>query len=199
MSTKFLLATHNQDKVREIEAIMRTEIGEEVEFISGIDPGEVIEDGDTIEENARIKAHAWLELNPDCIVLADDTGLFVDALGGAPGIYAARYAGENVAYADNCNKLLRELQGVEEQKRTAKFSTCAVAVRAESSDILSIGSVEGLISTENKGEGFGYDPVFVPKGYEETFLELGDSVKNMISHRARAFRALAHGIKAAKW
>jgi XTP/dITP diphosphohydrolase len=199
--TRFLLASHNADKVKEIEAIFRAELGD-VEFISGIDPGEVIEDGDTIEENARIKAYAWQEMNPDLVILADDTGLFVDALEGAPGIYAARYAGEDVTYRDNCNKLLRELDGVEEEKRTARFSTCAIAIKMQENDIVAFGHVDGIIASEFRGtDGFGYDPLFIPTDYgnDKTFAELGVSVKNTMSHRARAFRTLAIGIKEAQW
>lgn len=200
--TKFLLASHNKDKIVEIEAIFTAELGDNVEFVAGIDPGEVIEDGDTIEENARIKAYAWLEYNPDCIVLADDTGLFVDALEGRPGIYSARYAGEDATYDDNCTKLLEELNGVEEQKRTARFSTCAIAIRLEHNDIVSLGHVDGLVAADKRGDaGFGYDPIFIPSDYanDKTFAELGNSVKNMISHRARAFRALALGVKNESW
>jgi XTP/dITP diphosphohydrolase len=200
--TSFLLASHNRDKIAEIESIFRSELGDDIEFVSGIDPGEVVEDGDTIEENARIKAYAWLEYNPDSIILADDTGLFVDALDGAPGIFAARYAGENATYADNCTKLLQELKDVDDADRTARFSTCAIAIKKDANDIVSMGHVDGLITNEPRGEsGFGYDPVFIPSDYgnEQTFSELGNNVKNMISHRARAFRALATGVKNASW
>ncbi len=196
---RFLLATHNPDKVKEIEAIFRDALGD-VEFISGIDPGDVIEDGDTIEENAMIKAQAWLEVNSDCIVLSDDTGLFIDALNGEPGIYAARYAGEDATYADNCNKVMDKLDN--ETNRHARFSTCATAVRAGSPSVVAVGNVEGLIAKKNSGgEGFGYDPIFIPSDDEdgETYAELGLKVKNMISHRARAFRALAMGVKDAGW
>lgn len=199
---RYLLATHNLDKVVEIEAIFREALGDDIEFVPGIDPGEVIEDGDTIEENAMIKANAWLDINSDCIVLADDTGLFVDALDGAPGIFAARFAGDEATYSDNCAKLLNELDGIEQEKRTAKFSTAAVAVRAGDISLVSVGNVDGIITTENRGtDGFGYDPVFMPTDHDndKTFAELGVKVKNMISHRARAFRALAMGIKDAQW
>ncbi len=198
--SRFLLATHNPDKVKEIESIFRDALGDDIEFVVGIDPGDVEEDGDTIEENSMIKATAWLEVNPDCVVLSDDTGFFVEALDGAPGIYAARYAGENATYADNCNKVLRELG--ESTNRRARFSTCATAVRSDSPSIVSTGSVEGLIVKEDRGlDGFGYDPIFIPSDDEdgETFAEMGINVKNMISHRARAFRALAMGIKNAGW
>ncbi|HMS25737.1 MAG TPA: RdgB/HAM1 family non-canonical purine NTP pyrophosphatase [Acidimicrobiia bacterium] len=198
--SRFLLATHNPDKVKEIESIFRDALGDDIEFVVGIDPGDVEEDGDTIEENSMIKATAWLEVNPDCVVLSDDTGFFVEALDGAPGIYAARYAGENATYADNCNKVMRELG--ESTNRRAHFSTCATAVSSDSPSIVSIGSIEGLVVKEARGlDGFGYDPIFIPSDDEdgETFAQMGINVKNMISHRARAFRALAMGIKDAGW
>jgi len=197
---KFLLATHNLDKVKEIEIIFREALGKDIEFVSGIDPGEVIEDGDSIEENSMIKATAWLEVNPDCVVLSDDTGLFVDALNGAPGKDASIYAGEGVTYMDNCNKLLNEMK--DKETRTARFSTCATAVRANSPSIISVGTIEGLIAMEVSGEdGFGYDPVFIPGADIEgaTFAQMSAGAKNMVSHRAKAFRALARGVKEARW
>lgn len=198
--TKFLLATHNQDKVKEIEKIFRKEFGESVEFVGGIDPGEVIEDGDSIEENSMIKANAWLDVNPDCIVLSDDTGLFIDALGGAPGKDASIWAGENATYIDNCLKALTEL--ADNENRSAQFITCATAVRSNSPSIVAKGKVDGLISKELKGEdGFGYDPVFIPGNDDQgiSYAEMSIEEKNMISHRAKAFRALAMGIKSADW
>lgn len=197
--SKFLLATHNQDKVKEIESIFREAL-DDVEFVSGIDPGEVVEDGDTIEENAMIKANAWLEVNPDCIVLSDDTGFYVDGLNGEPGVFAARYAGENATYEDNCEKVLNELGN--NQDRNATFSTCAIAVRANSVSIISTGSVSGLVVIQPRGSsGFGYDPIFIPSDNPDdlTYAEIGIESKNMISHRAKAFRALAMGINNAQW
>ncbi len=197
---KFLLATHNLDKVKEIEAIFKDALGEDIEFVSGIDPGEVIEDGDTIEENSMIKANAWLDINPDCIVLSDDTGLFIDALDGAPGKDASIYAGQNATYQENCIKLLNEMKGKENRK--ARFSTCATAVRVNSLSIVSVGSIEGHISHELDGaDGFGYDPVFIP-GPDiagASFAQMTPAQKNMVSHRAKAFRSLARGVKEAGW
>lgn len=197
---KFLLATHNLDKVKEIEVIFRDALGDDIEFVPGIDPGEVIEDGDTIEENSMIKANAWLDVNPDCIVLSDDTGLFVDALDGAPGKDASIYAGEDATYQDNCIKLLDDLKGKE--NRAARFSTCATAVRVNSLSIVSVGSIEGFISYDSFGDdGFGYDPIFIP-GPDisgASFAQMTTAQKNMVSHRAKAFRALARGVKEAGW
>ncbi len=198
--SKFLLATHNPDKVKEIEVIFREALGDSVEFVKGIDPGEVIEDGDTIEENSMIKANAWLDVNPDCIVLSDDTGLFVDALDGAPGKDASIFAGEDGTYLDNCNKLMAEMKDKDDRK--ARFSTCATAVRINSPSVISVGTIEGLIALEQSGlEGFGYDPIFIPGEDIEgaTFAQMSVGAKNMISHRAKAFRALARGIKEAQW
>lgn len=198
--SKFLLATHNPDKVVEIEAIFREALGDDIEFVSGIDPGDVEEDGDTIEENSMIKAQAWLAVNSDCIVLSDDTGFYVDALGGEPGIFAARFAGKDATYQDNCNKVLKELG--DNKNRKAYFATCATAVRADSPSIVSVGKVDGLIAKKDSGlGGFGYDPIFIPSDDPDgqTFAEMGIKVKNMISHRSRAFRALAMGIKDAGW
>lgn len=197
---KVLIATHNKDKKSEIEKIFRDSISGEMIFVDGIDPGEVIEDGETLEENAMIKANAWLDVNQDCVVISDDTGFFVDALGGEPGIFAARYAGENASYEDNVEKLMREIG--DNDNRKAHFSTCAIAVKANSVSIVAMGSIEGLIAkTIHEGGKFGYDPIFIPSDdiNGETFSDLGENVKNMISHRAKAFRALAIGIKNAGW
>lgn len=197
---KFLLASHNEDKRIEIEKIFDKNFDGDYVFVDGVDPGEVLEDGDTIEENARIKAHAWLGVNPDCICIADDTGLFVDALDGQPGIHAARYAGENVSYEDNCNKMLIELEGVELSSRTARFSTCAIAAGLNINDVIALGNCEGVIAEQKfiGGSGFGYDPIFIPTDYanEKTFSELGVAYKNSYSHRAKAFRTLAMGLYA---
>jgi XTP/dITP diphosphohydrolase len=194
---KFILASHNKDKRNEIEAIFTMNFSGEFTFVDGVDPGEVVEDGDTIEENARIKAHAWLNVNPESICIADDTGLFVDALDGRPGVHAARYAGADASYDDNCTKMLDELHGVEANLRTAKFSTCAIAVGKNINDVISIGEVEGTLTKEKYGvNGFGYDPIFVPSEYgnEKTFAQLGSEYKNSFSHRSKAFRTLVVGL-----
>ncbi|MBP9116195.1 MAG: non-canonical purine NTP pyrophosphatase [Acidimicrobiia bacterium] len=194
---KFVLATHNDNKRAEIEEIFRKNFTGDFIFVPGVDPGEVIEDGETIEENARIKAHAWLSVNPDCIAIADDTGLFVDAIEGRPGIWAARYAGENATYDDNCNKLLEELSSVSKENRTARFSTCAIAAGKNINDVVAIGNIEGIISSEKTGDsGFGYDPIFIPTDYgnDKTYSQLGNEYKNSYSHRSKAFRSLVMGI-----
>jgi XTP/dITP diphosphohydrolase len=125
------------------------------------------------------------------LAIADDTGLEVDALGGAPGVYSARYAGEHATYEDNVGKLLRELGSV--PARGARFATVAIARRADGTETIRRGEVEGRIGAEPKGEaGFGYDPVFIPdEGGGRTFAEMDPAEKHAISHRGRAFRLLA--------
>jgi len=151
--------------------------------------------GESLEDNARLKARAVLEATGSAAI-ADDTGLEVVALGGAPGVRSARFAGERATYADNVAKLLSCLEGVED--RRACFRTVALAVLADGTELVAEGRVEGTIATEPRGEGgFGYDPVFVPlEGGGLSFAEMPLADKNRISHRGRAFRALAGLIRA---
>jgi XTP/dITP diphosphohydrolase len=150
---------------------------------------EVEETGSTLEENARIKATALVEAL-GLLAIADDTGLEVDALGGAPGVYAARYAGEGATYQENVAKLLRELETVED--RRARFATVAIARWPDGRELARRGEVEGRITSAAQGSsGFGYDPVFVPdEGDGRTFAEMTPDEKHAVSHRGRAFRAL---------
>ena len=150
------------------------------------------ETGATLEENARIKASA-LAAATGMLAIADDTGLEVDALDGAPGIYAARYAGEDATYADNVSKILRELEGVYPTLRTARFATVAIACWPDGRELAVRGEVEGVIAATRSGEsGFGYDPVFVPtEGDGRTFAQMTAGEKHAISHRGRAFAKLA--------
>jgi XTP/dITP diphosphohydrolase len=153
----------------------------------------VEETGATLEDNARIKARALTDAL-GLPALADDTGLEVDALDGAPGVHSARYAGEHASYADNVAKLLRELEGVYPSLRTARFATVAIARHPGGDpEIVTRGEVEGVISAGARGEGgFGYDPVFVPvEGDGRSFAEMTPEEKHALSHRGRAFRALA--------
>lgn len=144
---------------------------------------EVDEDQPTLEGNALKKAR-YVHSVTGLPSLSDDTGLEVDALDGAPGVYSARYAGENVTYQDNVLKLLRELEG--ESERSARFRTVVALVSSEDENLFH-GVCNGVILTEQRGEkGFGYDPVFKPEGYDQTFAELSSEVKNEISHRGRA-------------
>ncbi len=185
----FVLATANPDKTTEIAAIL----GQGVALRPRpSDVPEVVEDGETLLDNARLKARALVEAT-GLPAIADDTGLEVDALGGRPGVYSARYAGEDATYADNVDRLLEELGGVPDARRGARFSTVALAAFPDGSEVAAEGVVEGTIADEARGAaGFGYDPVFVPaEGDGRTFAEMTPDEKHALSHRGRAFRSLA--------
>jgi XTP/dITP diphosphohydrolase len=193
---KLVLATANPDKAAEIRAVL-LDAGLTVELLSRPDDiPEVEEDGATLEENARLKAVA-LCVATGLPAVADDTGLSVDALDGAPGVYSARYAGEDATYADNVDKLLTELGDVETTGRRARFTTVALAHFPDGREVAAIGEVEGVIATAPSGAGgFGYDPVFVPlEGDGRTFAEMTAAEKHRVSHRGRAFRSLADGLR----
>lgn len=185
--TRILAATHNKHKIAEFQEMLNRN-GLDVEIISTAafaDFPELIENGETFEENSAMKAVQASDFS-HMTAFADDSGLAVDALGGAPGIYSARYAGENATDGDRIAKLLNELKGVTD--RTARF-VCVISIAYQGKLIASFrGEVVGTIAQSPAGSsGFGYDPVFVPAGYEQTFAELGAEVKDKISHRARAF------------
>jgi len=190
---RYVLATANPDKAIELGEILVATLGDGVALVPR--PSEVPdveETGATLEDNARLKAVALATATGEAVI-ADDTGLEVDALGGAPGVHSARFAGERATYADNVAKLLVELDGVVARERTARFTTVALACFPDGSEIVATGEVEGWIATEPRGEaGFGYDSVFVPDGGEgRTFAEMTAAEKHALSHRGRAFRALA--------
>jgi XTP/dITP diphosphohydrolase len=195
-SWRLVLASANPDKVTEIQAILSDAL--EVTLLPRpADVPDVVEDGETLLDNARLKARALVAATGDAAV-ADDTGLEVDALRGAPGVYSARYAGEDVTYADNVAKLLRELAALDDAggERRARFRTVALAAFPGGSELWAEGSVEGTIASEGRGDaGFGYDPVFVVAPSEggdgRTFAEMTAGEKGAVSHRGRAFRALA--------
>jgi XTP/dITP diphosphohydrolase len=192
---RFVLATTNRDKAAEIEAVLGGS-ALPIEFVPR--PAavpEVDETGDTLEDNARLKAVAVCEATGTATI-ADDTGLEVDALGGAPGVRTARYAGPNATYADNVARLLDALAGVPPEQRTARFTTVAIAHWPQGLEVAAIGTVEGTIVSAARGSGgFGYDPVFVPsEGDGRTFAEMSDAEKHLVSHRGRAFRTLADGL-----
>ena len=180
------IASANRHKVEELRQTLAP-LG--IELKSTLDfPGaeEVEEDRPDLEGNALKKARYWHQFT-GLPALADDTGLEVDALNGAPGVWSARYAGENATYDDNVNKLLNELQG--KSDRTARFRTVIAFVMGEEeeNEYLFEGVCEGVIITEKRGDkGFGYDPVFVPEGHSLTFAQLSSEEKNRISHRGRA-------------
>jgi XTP/dITP diphosphohydrolase len=193
---RLVLATANPDKAEEIRAVLH-DAGVDVELVPR--PGdvpEVDETGTTLEDNARLKAVALCEAT-GLPAVADDTGLAVDALGGAPGVASARYAGDDASYADNVAKLLRQLGDRPREARTARFTTVALAHWPDGREVAAIGDVEGEIAaTPRGGGGFGYDPVFVPvEGDGRTFAEMSAEEKHRVSHRGRAFRTLADGLK----
>jgi len=183
---ELIFVTNNRHKLSEIRQIS----GPEFRINSLAETGfteNIEETADTLEGNALIKArHIHALTGADCF--ADDTGLEVDALGGAPGVYSARYAGEKATYTDNVNKLLEAMGGME--NRGARFRT-VIALILDNREYLFDGTVEGTIVRECRGsEGFGYDPVFLPEGHSETFAEMDAVMKNGISHRGRAVEAL---------
>ena len=187
---RYVVATFNRDKAAELHALLALP---DVELVTLADwPGAVApaETGDTLRANARIKALAAVALT-GLPAIADDTGLEVDALNGAPGVHAARYAGPKATYAENVAKLLRELAGVPPERRTARFRTVCYAAWPDGMEMSADGVLAGTITEAPRGaNGFGYDPVFVPKGETRTYAELTDEEKNAISHRARAVRVL---------
>jgi len=198
VTQRFVLATANPDKVREITAVL-ADAGIAIELVPRPnDVPDVDETGDTLEENARLKAEA-LCLATGLPAIADDTGLEVDALGGAPGVRSARFAGEDATYSDNVNLLLGRLRDVESPRRGARFATVALARWPDGREVAAFGDVVGVIAAEPRGgEGFGYDPVFVPEeGDGRTFAEMTAAEKHEVSHRGRAFRTLADGLKIA--
>lgn len=184
---KIVFSTNNEHKLEEVRAIF----GKYYQVLSLADLGDdtdIPETGDTLEENAMLKAeYIWKNYGYNCF--ADDTGLEVEALNNAPGVYSARYAGEQKSSVDNVNKLLAELKGKENRK--ARFRT-VIALIKDGKRYLFEGIVNGVITESPRGNsGFGYDPIFQPDGYQDTFAELGLDVKNEISHRAKAVQELA--------
>lgn len=184
-----ILATGNRDKAAEIETMLNNRYRVLTMGDAGIET-EIIEDGDTYEANALIKIHAIAPFvkDPDVILMADDSGLSVDALDGAPGIYSARYAGEHVTYTDNNAKLLAAMAGI--QDRGAAF-ICAIAMRLPGGEELTVrGTVRGTIAEHLTGDGgFGYDPLFLVEGMDKSYAEMSADEKNAISHRAKAVAA----------
>lgn len=189
----FVLATHNRDKIKEFKAKLGNEI--DLKTLDDFpDMPDVVEDGETLPENAGKKAreiHAYTGLP----TIADDTGLEVDALDGAPGVYSSRFAGEDVTYAQNVDKLLDELKNIPVEQRTARFRT-SIAFADKNERWQVQGCVEGLITEKRHVEdGFGYDPVFYYIPASKTFAELDLKEKNKISHRGKAITALLEKLK----
>jgi XTP/dITP diphosphohydrolase len=184
--TKLVIATRNAHKLAEIREIFDFQTLEVLSAFDFTDIPDVVEDGETLEANA-IKKAVEIAKATGCWALADDSGLAVTALAGAPGVYSARYAGEHCSYEDNNVKLLQELAG--KMDRTARFRT-AICLSDPGGIFQTVeGACLGVIIEELRGtNGFGYDPLFVPDDYSETFAELDSEVKNRISHRARALQ-----------
>ncbi len=193
---KYVLASGNKHKLEEINKIVEKF---DIELIMMSDVGlqnlEIIEDGDTFEENSYIKAKTVCDLT-NIPTIADDSGLMVDYLDGAPGVYSARYSGVNATYESNNMKLISALDSVESSERGAKFVTVITVVFPNGDKIVARGEINGMIGTELKGEaGFGYDPLFNVKEYNLSFAEMGSELKNEISHRALALKELKKKLK----
>jgi XTP/dITP diphosphohydrolase len=193
---QLVLASANPDKAAEIRAVLSDALAVDLVPRPPEVP-DVVEDGETLLDNARLKAVALVAAT-GLAAVADDTGLEVDALGGAPGVYSARYAGEGVTYADNVAKLLVELGRLDDQggTRRARFRTVALSAFPDGSELWAEGVVEGAIALTEMGDGgFGYDPVFLPDdGGGRSFAQMTPEEKHAISHRGRAFRALAKAL-----
>lgn len=192
---KIIFATGNEEKMREIREIL---VSLPVEVLSMKEAGiqaDIIEDGKTFEENAVIKAKAIAQLSEE-IVLADDSGLVIDYLNGEPGIYSARYMGEDTSYRIKNENLIQRLEGVPDEERTARF-VCAIAAAFPDGTVLTTeGTVEGRIGYEEKGEnGFGYDPIFYLPEYGCTTAQLTEEKKNEISHRGKALRKMVEKLR----
>ena len=193
---KIFIATGNLHKLTELKAILpaQTAAGEPIVYVSTLDLPDFVmpqETAETLRENACLKAEAGAR-QTGLICLADDTGLEVDALGGAPGVHTARYAGENASSAANNEKLLAALKNMPPEKRTARFRTVACLAFPDGKTVCFEGKAEGTIATHYHGvNGFGYDPIFVVSEAGKAFAELSEEAKNKISHRGNAFRKLA--------
>ena len=186
---KIVLATHNEDKRTEMTAIL-SELPLQLLSLEDFPKiGKIIEDGSSLKENALIKART-VHLLTGLYAWADDTGLEVDALDGKPGVYSARYAGENCSYADNVRKLLQDMENIPEDMRSANFKT-AIALVGENMELVSEGVVKGKITTKPKGiGGFGYDPVFYVLEKNKTYSEMKMTEKNQISNRGKAIQRM---------
>lgn len=190
MVKKLIIATKNQGKAKEFVTLF-SPLGYKVLTMLDLEDAiDVEETGTTFEENAILKAEA-LSKQYNTMVIADDSGLIIDALGGRPGVYSARYAGEEKSDEANIDKVLEELQGVPSEQRTARFY-CALAIAAPDKETITVaGRVEGIITSDRRGEnGFGYDPIFYVPSFNRTMAQLQSSEKNAISHRANALKNL---------
>ena len=190
MTTAVVVASKNPDKIEELEAVLAS-LDPPIEVLRGFDWPDIEETEDTLEGNALLKANVVAAATGRAAV-ADDTGLEVDALGGAPGVFSARFAGPDAGYQDNLEKLLADLEGVDD--RTARFRTAIALVVPDEEPVVVEGALEGEIARAPRGtNGFGYDPVFLVG--DRTYAEMSDEEKNAISHRALAIRALADALR----
>ena len=190
-----VLASSNKGKIKEIKKYFGDDV---VAFSDLIEPFEIIEDGDSFKENAIIKAKAIYEKLPEHIIIADDSGISVPALGGIPGIYSARFAGEGASDKDNLFKLIDELNKNNIQK-TEAFYTSAIAIASPYGIFTTHGFMYGDVINEARGDkGFGYDPMFIPQGYDKTLGELDDDIKKEISHRTKALNLAKHILEVIK-
>jgi XTP/dITP diphosphohydrolase len=191
-----IAATQNKNKIKEIEFITK-QFGMNVMSMkdAGLPDTDIEETGNTFEENSFIKAEAIMELSGQTVV-ADDSGIMVDALDGAPGVYSARFAGEVCDDEKNNDKLLELLKDVPEEKRTAKFVSVITLLYPDGRKLVARGECPGRINFAPRGtNGFGYDPIFIPDGYNKTYAELTQDEKNHISHRAKALEKLKQQLK----
>lgn len=188
---KIIASTSNKDKIKEIKAKLSSNYQILSKDEAGYEDLDVDETGQTLSENALLKAQALYDLTKEA-TFADDTGLFVEALGGMPGVYSARYAGEGCSYEDNVNKMLEELKAFpKEEDRKAYFETVICFIDKAGDTHYVSGKLPGHISLERRGtEGFGYDPIFVPDLGTRSLAEMDLEEKNTISHRGRALDAL---------
>ena len=178
-----ILASSNKGKIKEIKKYFGSDV---VAFSDLIEPFEIVEDGDSFKENAIIKAKAIYEKLPNNIIIADDSGISVPALGGIPGIYSARFAGVGASDKDNLFKLIEELKK-HNIKKTPAYYTSAIAIASPYGIFTTHGFMYGDVIDEARGEnGFGYDPMFIPQGYDKTLGELDDEIKKSFSHRTKA-------------
>ncbi len=186
---ELVMATRNTGKLRELRQALRDLPLALADLTNFPSVREIVETADSFSGNAELKATGYAT-QTHLLTLADDSGLEIDALGGAPGVHSARYLGESVSFAVRIGSLLARLSSVEPARRTARF-VCAIAIAEDQGTMLSIsmGTCEGSIASEPRGSGgFGYDPIFIPRGSDLTFGELDSQIKNQISHRARALQ-----------
>ena len=201
---RIVFATGNKGKMKEIREILGTLDAEILSMKEAGVFGDVEEDGETFAENSMIKATAIADIikekfpeeAKETIVLADDSGLEIDYLGGEPGVYSARYMGKDTSYTEKNNNLIERLNGVPDSERTARFVCAISAVLPDGKKLSTIGKMEGIIGYEIAGEnGFGYDPIFYLPEYKKTSAEISPEEKNAISHRGKALREMAKLLK----